>query len=98
MIYKPCLPSSLRLTFKDGLTYQQHAKVLCDIMATYYLDEFNRIMKIPEWKGFQNGLPPVATFPNEYLNKADALRDLQYLCEWWKIKAFELSNASSLHW
>lgn len=54
-------------------------------MATFYLDEYNRI-KV-------SGI-----YPEKYLNKRDALREMQYLCEWCKIQQFELRNEPAQNW
>jgi len=66
-------------------TYQAHAVHVCKMMAKLYLEQFNRIEK---------GDP----FPSHYLHKADAMRDLQYLTEFFKIMQFDLEGDHSRTW
>jgi len=99
MKYNPNLelPAGLRLTIADKMVYQAHSKVICKMLATYYLNEFNRINQAPNKPTGKNG-NIVHHWPPEYLNKKDCLRELQYLCEYWRIKAFELEGANPSLW
>lgn len=74
------------------LKYYDRNKTHCDMLvlslkklSDFYLDEFNRIQV--------SGI-----YPSKYLNKRDALREIQYLCEWCKIQQFELSNEPAQNW
>lgn len=75
-----------RLILKNkNKTYCEMLVVICRQLSTYYLDEFNLVKE-------------TGIFPNHYLNKRDALRELQYLCEYWKIREFELKNEPAQSW
>lgn len=59
--------------------------IICKQLSNFYLDEFNLVKK-------------TGIFPAHYLNKRDAMRELQYLCEYWKIREFELQGDPARTW
>lgn len=76
----------MKLKFSDkNKTYCEMMIIVSGQLADYYLDEFNQVKK-------------TGIFPSHYLNKKDALRELQYLCEYWKIRQFELKAEPAQSW
>ena len=81
----PLLDKRLYVGKNPTEVYSKLAWRLCGEMANYYLERFNEIEK-------------TGIFPDEYLNKKDALRDCQYLCEFFKIQQFALAGNPSINW
>lgn len=73
------------IRIKDNQVYADQARELCAKLADYYLQRFNEVSAGED-------------IPEGYLSKADCMRDCQYLCEYFKIRQFELSSNVSLHW
>lgn len=74
-----------RLVPHKNTVHCVQAERLMKQLADYYLDQFNQVKA-------------TGIYPTDYLSKADALRELQYLCEYFKIRQFELAGNPSLTW
>lgn len=61
------------------------ARILCTALADYYLEKFNQYKR-------------TGKFPRRYLSLADAMRDCQFLCEKFRILAFELTDEAAINW
>lgn len=76
----------IKLKFSDkNKTHCEMLVIVLGKLATFYMDEFNRITV--------SGI-----YPTKYLNKRDALREMQYLCERCKILQFEIQNEPAQSW
>lgn len=73
------------IRIKDNQVYADQARELCAKLADHYLTLFNQAAAGGE-------------IPEGYLNRADCMRETQYLCEYFKIREFELSGNPSLTW
>jgi len=77
----------MRLSF-NSVRQKTYGEILvqhCKTLSTFYLDLFNEVQK-------------TGIYPKHYLNKKDALRELQWLCEYWKIREFELQGNPAQNW